>query len=336
MNMEKRIVDISVIVPVFEEQDNLRRLHKEISDTMNDSLSHRFSYEVIYIDDGSRDGSFEVLKEIQSLDPNNTRVIKFRRNFGQTAAISAGFEHARGEIIIPMDGDLQNDPADIPALIAKLEEGYDIVSGWRRKRQDKAITRRLPSQIANYIIRRITYVDIHDFGCTLKVYRREVLQGTKLYGEMHRFIPAIAKWNGARVGEIEVNHRPRIAGEAKYGLKRTYKVVLDMITVKFLGSYSTKPLYVFGKLGFLSALLSFVLFFVVIYQKFAFNFSMNRNPLLILAAMMFTAFIQFIMMGLLAELLVRTYNESQNRPTYVIKEMIESSKHKSESEQKSG
>jgi glycosyltransferase involved in cell wall biosynthesis len=336
MNMEKRIVDISVIVPVFDEQDNLRRLHKEISDTMNDSLSHRFSYEVIYIDDGSRDGSFEVLKEIQSLDPNNTRVIKFRRNFGQTAAISAGFEHARGEIVIPMDGDLQNDPADIPALIAKLEEGYDIVSGWRRKRQDKAITRRLPSQIANYIIRRITYVDIHDFGCTLKVYRREVLQGTKLYGEMHRFIPAIAKWNGARVGEIEVNHRPRIAGEAKYGLKRTYKVVLDMITVKFLGSYSTKPLYVFGKLGFLSALLSFVLFFVVIYQKFAFNFSMNRNPLLILAAMMFTAFIQFIMMGLLAELLVRTYHESQNRPTYVIKEIVESSKHKSESEQQSG
>jgi glycosyltransferase involved in cell wall biosynthesis len=323
MKMEKRIVDISVVVPVFEEQGNLRQLHKEISDTMNDSLSHRFSYEVIYIDDGSRDGSFEVLKEIQSSDPHNTRVIKFRRNFGQTAAISAGFEHARGEIIIPMDGDLQNDPADIPALIAKLEEGFDIVSGWRKKRQDKAVTRRVPSQIANYIIRRITYVNIHDFGCTLKAYRREVLQGTKLYGEMHRFIPAIAKWNGARVTEIEVNHRPRVAGVAKYGLKRTYKVVLDMITVKFLGSYSTKPLYVFGKLGFLSALLSMLLFAVVVYQKFAADLSMNRNPLLVLAAMMFTASIQFIMMGLLAELLVRTYHESQNRPTYVIKEMIE-------------
>ncbi|MFI4910962.1 MAG: glycosyltransferase family 2 protein [Sedimentisphaeraceae bacterium JB056] len=321
MQMEKEIVDISIVIPLLNEEDNLHQLHQEITDTLKGPLSDK-SYEIIFVDDGSRDASFEILKKISAGD-SCVRVIRFRRNFGQTAAMSAGFEHARGHVIIPMDADLQNDPADIPMLLKRLDDGFDIVSGWRRNRQDKAITRRLPSQIANYIIRRITFVNIHDFGCTLKAYRREVLQETKLYGEMHRFIPAVATWSGARVTELEVNHRARVAGKAKYGLARTYKVVLDLITVKFLGSYSTKPLYVFGKMGFFSAILSFLLFIVVVYQKIAADFSMNRNPLLVLAAMMFTASIQFIMMGLLAELLVRTYHESQNRPTYVIKEIIE-------------
>lgn len=320
--MEQRAVDISVVVPLLNEKDNLRTLHREITETMTGKLCSEYSYEIVFIDDGSNDGSFDLLKDIQSGDPM-VRVIKFRRNFGQTAAMSAGFEHCRGEIIVAMDADLQNDPADIPMLIDKVNEGYDIVSGWRKERKDKAITRRLPSQVANYIIRRITHVDIHDFGCTLKAYKREILQEMRLYGEMHRFIPAVAKWSGARVGEVEVNHRPRGAGDTKYGLSRTYKVVLDLITVQFLGSYSTKPLYVFGRWGIFSAIFSVLMFALVIYQKFQYNFSMNRNPLLILATMLFTASIQFVMMGLLAELLVRTYHESQNRPTYVIKEIIE-------------
>ncbi len=321
--MEKASIDISVVVPVFNEQENLRQLYDEITGTMNGRLASS-GYEILFVDDGSGDGSFEVLKELAGQD-KRVRVIRFRRNFGQTAALSAGFERCRGEIIIPMDADLQNDPADIPMLIDKLNEGYDIVSGWRKKRQDKAISRRLPSQMANYLIRKVTCVNIHDFGCTLKAYRREVLQETKLYGEMHRFIPAVAQWSGARVTELEVNHRPRVAGVAKYGLSRTYKVALDLITVKFLGSYSTKPLYIFGRWGFLSGLASMLLFVVVVYQKFNGNYSMNRNPLLSIAAMLFTASIQFVMMGLLAELQVRTYHESQNRPTYVIREIIEPS-----------
>lgn len=320
--MEK--IDISVVIPIFEEQDNLCRLHDEITQAMKSDKCRDKTYEIIFIDDGSSDGSFEELKKLSSSD-ECVKIIRFRRNFGQTAALSAGFEHAKGDIIIAMDGDLQNDPADIPALLEKLEEGFDIVSGWRKSRQDKAVTRRLPSQIANWLIRKITFVNIHDFGCTLKAYRQEILRETKLYGEMHRFIPAIAKWSGARVTEIEVNHRARVAGKAKYGLSRTYKVILDLITVKFLGSYSTKPLYIFGRWGFISAILSVLMFFVVLYQKVSHDFSMNRNPLLVLAAMFFTASIQFIMMGLLAELQVRTYHESQNRPTYVIKEILEKS-----------
>jgi len=251
-------------------------------------------------------------------------VIRFRKNFGQTAALSAGFAHARGKIIIAIDADLQNDPTDIPKMIAQLDEGYDVVSGWRKKRHDNAITRLIPSRIANWLIARITGVKLHDFGCTLKAYRREVVVETKLYGEMHRFIPALASWNGARITEMVVNHRPRSTGVTKYGLGRTLKVVLDLITVKFLGSFSTKPIYIFGGLGALSALGAVFCGLFVLYQKLAHNFSMNRNPLLILTAILIMATIQFVLMGLLAELLVRTYHESQNRPTYVIKEILES------------
>jgi len=290
------------------------------------ALGKRYDYELIFVDDGSTDNSFDLLADLHRSDPR-VRVIRFRKNFGQTAALSAGFEHARGKIIAALDADLQNDPADIPKMIEKLNEGYDVVSGWRKKRHDNALTRLIPSRIANWLIAKITGVNLHDFGCTLKVYRREILNQTRLYGEMHRFIPALASWNGASITEMVVNHRPRTAGKTKYGLGRTMKVLLDLITVKFLGSFSTKPIYIFGGLGFICALGSFAAGLAVLYQKFISprHLSMNRNPLLILTTLLITATIQFILMGLLAELLVRTYHESQNRPTYVIKEILESS-----------
>jgi glycosyltransferase involved in cell wall biosynthesis len=310
---------VSVVVPLLNEQDNIGPLYEQITQTLTDV----YDYEIIFVDDGSSDNSFNVLTKLQKADAR-MRVICFRKNFGQTAALSAGFAHARGKVIVAIDADLQNDPADIPEMLAKLDEGFDVVSGWRKKRHDNAITRLLPSKIANWLIAKITGVKLHDFGCTLKVYRREVLAETKLYGEMHRFIPALASWSGARIAEMVVNHRPRTAGSAKYGLGRTLKVLLDLITVKFLGAYSTKPIYIFGGLGLVSSIGAVISGLVVIYQKFADNFSMNRNPLLVLTAVCILATIQFILMGLLAELLVRTYHESQNRPTYVIKEILES------------
>jgi glycosyltransferase involved in cell wall biosynthesis len=285
-------------------------------------LAGHCGYEIIFVDDGSRDNSFTVLAGLQKHDAK-VRVIRFRKNFGQTAALSAGFAHARGRIVVAIDADLQNDPADIPKMVAKLDEGFDVVSGWRKTRHDNAVTRRLPSKIANWLISTITGVKLHDYGCTLKAYRREVLAETRLYGEMHRFIPALASWSGAKIAEIVVNHRPRTAGVAKYGLARTWKVLLDLITVNFLGSFSTKPIYVFGGLGLLSALGAVALALIVVYQKIYIQTDMSGNPLLILTAVFIIATIQFILMGLLAELLVRTYHESQNRPTYVIKEILE-------------
>ena len=320
-SMDKNSPEVSVVVPLLNEQDNINPLYEQITQTLTDE----HNYEIIFIDDGSSDDSFTILSKLQKAD-NKVRVIRFRKNFGQTSALSAGFAHARGKIIVAIDADLQNDPADIPKMIKKLYEGFDVVSGWRKKRHDNAITRRLPSKIANWLIATITRVKLHDFGCTLKVYRREVLAETKLYGEMHRFIPALASWSGASICEMVVNHRPRTAGAAKYGLGRTLKVVLDLITVKFLGSFSTKPIYIFGGLGLASGLAAVAFGLIVFYQKFisATHLAMNRNPLLVLTAMLITTTIQFILMGLLAELLVRTYHESQNRPTYVIKEILES------------
>jgi glycosyltransferase involved in cell wall biosynthesis len=311
---------LSVVVPLLDEEENLLALYEQITR----SLDGRHEYELIFIDDGSTDRSFEILKGFQASDPR-VRVIRFRRNFGQTAALSAGFAHARGEVVVALDADLQNDPADIPMVVAKLDEGFDVVSGWRRKRHDNALKRRLPSKMANWLISRITEVRLHDYGCTLKAYRREILAETRLYGEMHRFIPALASWSGARVTECVVNHRPRTAGKTKYGLARTLKVVLDLITVKFLGSFSTKPIYIFGGLGGVTALGAMLSGLAVLYQKFISpsHLAMNRNPLLVLTAMLITATIQFILMGLLAELLVRTYHESQNRPTYVIREILD-------------
>ncbi|MFA5553086.1 MAG: glycosyltransferase family 2 protein [Phycisphaerae bacterium] len=314
--MSNQHCEVSVVAPLLNEQDNIEALYKQITA----ALGGKYEYEIIFVDDGSTDSSFEVLKRLSEND-NRVRIIRFRRNFGQTAAMSAGFDYSSGDIIIAIDADLQNDPADIPAMINKLKEGYDVVSGWRKKRQDNA-TRRLPSVMANWLISKITRVNLHDYGCTLKAYRREIISETRLYGEMHRFIPALASWSGAKICEMAVNHRPRTAGKAKYGLGRTLKVLLDLITVKFLVSFSTKPIYVFGGLGLLTAAGGFITGIAVLYQKFAHNFSMNRNPLLYLTGLLITATIQFVLMGLLAEIMVRTYHESQNRPTYVIKEIV--------------
>jgi glycosyltransferase involved in cell wall biosynthesis len=311
---------VSVVAPVLDEQDNIQTLYDQIKA----ALAGKYEYEMVFVDDGSTDKSFEILAKLQKADAR-VRVIRFRRNFGQTAALSAGFAHCRGEIIIAIDADLQNDPADIPKMIDKLNEGFDVVSGWRKKRHDKFVTRRIPSKMANWLISRITGVRLHDYGCTLKAYRKEVLDATNLYGEMHRFIPAHASWSGAKIAEMVVNHRPRVAGRPKYGLARTWKVVLDLITVKFLGSYSTKPIYIFGGLGLMSTVGAVVFGLVVVYQKLSRGTDMSGNPLLILTAVLIIATIQFILMGLLAELLVRIYHESQNRPTYVIKEILESS-----------
>jgi glycosyltransferase involved in cell wall biosynthesis len=317
---DKKQPQISVVVPLLDEQDNLPPLYEQITR----SLAGRYEYELIFIDDGSTDHGFEILKGFQAADPR-VRVIRFRRNFGQTAALSAGFAYSRGGVVVAMDADLQNDPADIPMLVSKLDEGYDVVSGWRKKRHDNALKRRLPSRLANGLISYITGVRLHDYGCTLKAYRREVLAEMRLYGEMHRFIPALASWSGARIAECVVNHRPRTAGKAKYGLGRTLKVVLDLMTVKFLGSFSTKPIYVFGGLGLFTALLAILSAWMVIYQKIEHHTDMSGNPLLLLSAVLVITTVQFILMGLIAELLVRTYHESQNRPTYVIREVLESS-----------
>jgi glycosyltransferase involved in cell wall biosynthesis len=313
--------DISVVIPLLNEEDNLAPLYDEI----NQALRGKYTYEIIFVDDGSKDKSFSILSALQQNDPNVT-VIQFRRNFGQTAAMAAGFARARGRVICPLDADRQNDPADIPMMVEKLKEGYDIVSGWRKSRQDKFITRRIPSMLANGLIAKITGVKLHDFGCTLKAYDRDVLKETPLYGEMHRFIPAVASWCGASITEMVVHHRPRVAGVAKYGLTRTFKVVLDLITVKFLLSFSTKPIYVFGGLGVFSLLGACLSGGIVLYQKFISTppLAMNRNPLLVLTAMLITTAVQFLLMGLLAELLVRTYHESQNRPTYSVRHILSS------------
>ena len=285
--------------------------------------SSGMKFELIMVDDGSTDQTVEVLERLQATQPF-MRVVELRRNFGQTAAMAAGFDHAAGDVIVPMDGDLQNDPADIPRMVAKLDEGFDVVSGWRRDRKDKLLTRKVPSWLANWLIGRITGVRLHDYGCSLKAYRKEVAEHTKLYGEMHRFIPALASWAGARVTEMVVNHRPRTRGKTKYGLSRTFKVLLDLITVKFLGSFSTKPLHVFGGIGMLSLLGAMVSGLAVLYHKFISEppLSMNRNPLLIVASILAVMSVQFLLMGLLAEMMARTYHESQNKPTYVIRRII--------------
>lgn len=312
--------EVSIIVPLFNEQDNVAELADGLTQAMGDA---GVSYEVIFIDDGSTDRTVDELQEAQKRR-SGTRIIQFRRNFGQTAAMAAGFDHARGNVIVPMDGDLQNDPADIPLLLNKLNEGYDVVSGWRRRRQDKVLTRKIPSWIANYLIGKITGVPLHDYGCTLKAYRKDVVENIRLYGEMHRFIPALASWSGAKVTELEVNHRPRIHGKTKYGLGRTAKVILDLITVKFLGTFSTKPLHIFGGIGLLSLLASFIFGSGVSYQKSFSGIDVSGNPLFMLSVIFLVMSVQFLLMGLLAEMMARTYHESQNKPTYVIRQTFES------------
>jgi glycosyltransferase involved in cell wall biosynthesis len=314
----ERNVDISIVVPVYNEQDNVVAVHAAITSALCGS---DYSYEIIMVDDGSSDGSYRVLTERATHDPA-LKVIRFRRNFGQTAAMSAGFDFAKGDIIIPMDGDLQNDPADIPRLVEKIHEGYDVVSGWRRDRKDTFITRKIPSMLANALISRLTGVHLHDYGCTLKAYRREVLEGINLYGEMHRFVPALASQFGAKVTELPVNHFPRLHGVSKYGISRTLRVVLDLMTVKFLMAYSTKPIQLFGKWGIYTILAGMATGTATLYMKLFEHLSMNRNPLLILTAFLLFMGVQFIVMGLLGELNARTYFESQGKPIYVVKDRL--------------
>jgi glycosyltransferase involved in cell wall biosynthesis len=304
-----------VVVPVFNERDNLHPLYEQLSEVLR---SLDLASEILFVDDGSTDGSTDILRELAASDPR-IRLLEFARNFGQTAAISAGFDHSQGEVIIPLDADLQNDPRDIPRILEKLKEGYGVISCWRKDRKDPWLSRILPSRLANFLISLISGVHLHDYGCTLKGYRREVVQHIRLYGEMHRFIPIFASWAGARVSEIKVQHHPRRHGRSKYGILRTVKVLLDLITIKFLGTFSTKPMYAFGGLGFLSFLGGAVLAATTLYLKYFHEVRAHRNPLLLLSVFFFIVGVQFILFGLIAELIIRTYHESQNKPTYLLK-----------------
>ena len=309
---------VSIVVPIHNEYENLPRLLEAISATL---ITANIRYEILCIDDGSTDGSGDLLKQIAS-DRTDLRSVILRRNYGQTAAMAAGFSHAQGQIIVTMDGDMQNDPADIPVLIDKLNEGYDLVSGWRKNRQDATITRLIPSQIANWLIAQVTGVKVHDYGCSLKAYRAELIADMNLYGELHRFLPALAFIEGARIAEIPVRHHPRQFGKSKYGLDRTIRVIMDLITVFFMRKFLTRPMHVFGSMGVLSIFLGTVIGLYLTTLKLSFGESINR-PLLILVVVLILTGVQLFCFGLLAELLMRTYHESQGRPIYRVREVIE-------------
>jgi len=311
---------LSLVIPVYNEAENLELLHQAIHTALDGMSEHR--WEVVYVDDGSRDGSQEILEALAEQDPQHAVVVEFRRNFGQTAAIAAGIDHAQGEVIILLDADLQNDPADIPMMIEQLNQGYDVVSGWRVNRQDKFLTRILPSQTANWLISTVTGVHLHDYGCTLKAYRREVLTDFRLYGEMHRFIPAYASSVGARIIEVPVHHHPRRFGKSKYGLMRTIKVVLDLFTVKFLISYANKPIYLFGGVGITLIVMSGLTLLFLMIRRLGFQVSVLNSPLFQVSIMFMILGVQSILMGLIAELLVRTYHESQQKRTYIVRKVI--------------
>ncbi|NLO05749.1 MAG: glycosyltransferase family 2 protein [candidate division WS1 bacterium] len=306
---------VSIVIPVYNEEETIPHLHDALATALAD-LDR--PWEVVLVNDGSKDRSAEKLDEVAQKDPRFV-AIHLRRNFGQTAAMSAGFDHARGEIIVAMDADLQNDPADVPKLLAKMDEGYDVVSGWRKDRKDKWLTRIFPSQVANWLISRVTGVYLHDYGCSLKSYRREILDDVQLYGEMHRFIPALARWAGASITEVVVTHHPRQFGSSKYGLSRTLRVFLDLLTVKFLLSYVTRPIQVFGKWGLLSGAVGFLLALWLTIDKLAFGHDIGNRPALLLAVLLIVVGFQFVTMGLLAELQARTYYEAQGKPIYAIR-----------------
>jgi glycosyltransferase involved in cell wall biosynthesis len=314
----KKAPYLSVVLPVYNEEESLVLQHKAVTEAVK-RLNK--TYEIIFIDDGSVDKSYEILKSI-SLKDKNVKLVRFRRNFGQTAAMAAGIDHSKGEIIVFMDSDLQNEPEDIGKLLEKIEEGYDVVSGWRANRQDKLISRKIPSRIANWLIAKVTGVALHDLGCSLKAYRGEVLRQVNLYGEMHRFIPVHASWIGARITEVPVGHHARQFGQSKYGIRRTFKVILDLITVKFMGSYSTKPIYIFGGTGVMLLLLGIVSGISVVAMKFLVHLNMIRNPLLLMTVMFIILGVLFIQMGIIAEIMIRIYHESQKMPPYRIRETV--------------
>ena len=310
---------LSLVIPVYNEEQALPELLEAIHKAL---VSFDAEWEVIFVDDGSQDNSLVVLKEMAKNDPQYIRVVSFRRNFGQTAAIAAGIDHASGEIVVLLDADLQNDPVDILMMIDKLNEGYDVVSGYRKDRKDSFITRTFPSHMANWLISKVTGVHLHDYGCTLKAYRMDVLQNIRLYGEMHRFIPVYAHAFGAKIAEVEVSHHIRKFGKTKYGLERTFKVLLDLLTVKFLLSYASKPIYLFGGTGLVLILLSAATLLYLLVRRVFFSISVMASPLFQMSAMFFILGFQSILMGLIAELLVRTYYESQHKPTYTVREEI--------------
>jgi|SRR5579864_29989 len=312
--------ELSVLIPVYNEAGNVVPLYEELDRVLR---SLGISYELIFVDDGSIDGTTGRLAEILERDPEHVRLAFLRRNCGQTAALSAALDLARGSILLPMDGDLQNDPADIPRLLERLNEGYDVVSGWRRHRQDTWLTRKVPSWLANRLVARLSGVSLHDFGCTMKAYRRRVLEGVRLYGEMHRFIPIFATWQGARVTEMEVHHRPRTVGRTKYGLGRTFNVVLDLLLIRFYQRYAQRPIHLFGRIGLWSILLSLVTFGLMLYFKYMYKPPKDfvTTPLPTLTVMFFLAGVVSIMIGILAEMVMRTYYESQAKTTYLLGEV---------------
>ena len=311
-------LEISVVVPLFNEEDNIEPLLIRLREAL-EPLGKE--YEIILVDDGSTDGSFESLRRLHARDPR-LKVVRLRRNFGQTAAFSAGFDQAEGRVIVTIDADLQNDPADIPLLLAKLEQGYDIVSGWRKGRQDPFLSRRFPSMVANFLISEVTGVKLHDYGCSLKAYRREVVKNDDLYGELHRFIPALASWMGISLAEVPVTHHPRRYGKSKYGLSRTPRVILDLLTVRFLLSYSARPIHIFGSLGILTSFLGAIILAYLGLIRLVLQRSIADRPVLFLGVLLFVVGVQFVTMGLLAELTIRTYHEARNKPTYMVREIL--------------
>lgn len=323
--MDKKVY-LSIVVPIYNEEENLPILYKKIKDVLENLFNQEGykdkTYEIIFVNDGSKDKSWDIIKELAEKDPHVIG-INFRRNFGQTAAMAAGFDKAQGEIIITMDGDLQNDPEDIPKLFEKIDEGYDVVSGWRKDRKDAFLSRTLPSRIANWLISKTTGVYLHDYGCSLKAYRSEVAKSLDHYGEMHRFLPALAKIVGANITEIPVKHHPRIYGKSKYGISRTFKVILDLLWVKFLIDYRNKPLRVFGGFGFLFLVIGFLTLFYLACEKICLGHSIGNRPLLMFGMLSFLTGINLISTGIIAEIIIRTYYESQGKKPYVIKEVIQ-------------
>ncbi len=311
-------MDVSVVVPLLNEEKNIPILYDELTQTLQ---KIGLEYELLFIDDGSTDHSLQILEELHQND-SHVCLISLRKNFGQTAAMTAGFDLAAGDVIITMDADLQNDPADIPLLLSKITEGADLVTGWRYKRQDPFFSRKLPSKIANRIISFATGVHLHDYGCTLKAFRHDVIKTIKLYGEMHRFIPAIASAMGVTIAEVKVNHRPRRFGTSKYGISRTLRVILDLITVKFLLNYATRPIHVFGTIGIVSGFLGGLLAFILTAQRQLYGIPLSDRPLLLLSVLLIFVGVQFVTIGLVAEMLARTYHESQDKPTYYVRKII--------------
>ncbi len=309
---------LSITVPIFNEEPNVEPLHAQLVQAL-EALGKPF--EIVLVNDGSTDGSAAALDALAARD-KRVKVVHFRRNYGQTAAMMAGIRYASGEIIVPMDGDMQNDPADIAKLLAKLDEGYDVVSGWRRDRKDSVLQRTLPSRAANFLISWISGVHLHDYGCSLKAYRRDVLKDVKLYGEMHRFIPIYASWEGGRVTEVPVTHHPRVHGQSKYGVDRVLKVVLDLIVVQFLARYANRPIYVFGGFGIAAITLAVLAGVWAVYLKYFENTSFIQTPLPLLVVTLFVTGGMSVLMGLLAEIIMRTYYESQGKPVYLVRATV--------------